>query len=142
MCPMPDTPARANDPGPQGHRNEPGQQAGKDEPQQPAGGDESPPPGHPNEPQQPAHAHAERPSRPTIDELRAVTQPPAVRGRKNSEHWVADVYLRRISPYLTRILLPTGVSANTVTWFMIVTGASAGLALVVPGIPGALLALL
>ncbi len=84
----------------------------------------------------------QRPARPTIDELRAVTQPPAVRGRKNSEHWVADLYLRRISPYLTRVLLPTGVSANTVTWFMIATGASAGLALLIPGIPGALLALL
>jgi phosphatidylglycerophosphate synthase len=84
----------------------------------------------------------ERPARPTIAELRAVTQPPAVRGRKNSEHWVADVYLRDISPYLTRVLLPTGVAANTVTWFMIVTGASAGLALLIPGIPGAMLALL
>ncbi len=40
-----------------------------------------------------------RPERPTIAELRTVTQPPAVRGRKNSEHWVADVYLRQISPY-------------------------------------------
>lgn len=91
---------------------------------------------------EPDPVRSERPERPTIAELRAVTQPPAVRGRKNSEHWVADVYLRRISPYLTRILLPTGVSANTVTWFMIITGASAGLALLIPGIPGALLALL
>jgi phosphatidylserine synthase len=84
----------------------------------------------------------DRPARPTIEELRAVTQPPAVRGRKNSEHWVADVYMRRISPYLTRVLLPTGVSANGVTWLMIITGASAGLALLIPGIPGAVLALL
>jgi len=85
---------------------------------------------------------ANRPAHPSIAELRAVTQPPAVRGRQNSEHWVADVYLRRISPYLTRALLPTGVSANTVTWFMIATGAAAGLALLIPGMPGAFLALL
>ncbi len=85
---------------------------------------------------------AQRPTRPTIAELRAVTQPPAVRGRLNSEHWVADVYLRRISPHLTRRLLRTGISANTVTWFMIVTGAAAGLALLIPGWPGAALALL
>ena len=85
---------------------------------------------------------ADRPEHPTIAQLRAVTQPPAVRGRRNSEHWVADVYLRRISPYLTRALLPTGVSANTVTWFMIATGAAAGLALLIPGMPGAFLALL
>lgn len=70
-----------------------------------------------------------------------MTQPPAVRGRRNSEHWVADLYLRRLSPYLTRLLLPTGISANGVTWIMIATGASAGLALLVPGMPGAILAL-
>ena len=40
----------------------------------------------------------------------------AVRGRRNSEHWVADVYLRRISPYLTRLLLRTSITANGVTW--------------------------
>lgn len=89
-----------------------------------------------------SESRPERPEHPTIAELRSVSQPPAVRGRRNSEHWVADVYLRGISPYLTRILLPTGVSANTVTWFMIITGASAGLALLIPGIPGAFLALL
>ena len=89
----------------------------------------------------PAPPVGERPDHPTIAQLREVTQPPAVRGRKNSEHWVADVYLRRLSPYLTRALLRTRVSANTVTWFMIVTGAAAGLALLVPGLPGAFLAL-
>ena len=83
----------------------------------------------------------DRPARPTIAELREVTQPPAVRGRRNSEHWVADVYLRQLSPYLTRLLLPTGISANAVTWLMIVTGASAGLALLIPGLVGAVLAL-
>jgi phosphatidylglycerophosphate synthase len=93
---------------------------------------------------EPAHepAHDARPANPTIAELRAVTQPPAVRGRKNSEHWVADVYLRRLSPYLTRQLLRTGMSANTVTWFMITTGAAAGLVLLIPGWPGAILALI
>ena len=96
------------------------------------------------EPQPPAPDGAQvspRPDRPTIAELRAVTQPPSVRGRRNSEHWVADLYLRRVSPYLTRALLRTGVSANGVTWLMIATGACAGLALLVPGLPGAMLAL-
>ena len=40
----------------------------------------------------------QRPARPTISEIRAVCQPDAVRMRANSEHWVADVYLRRVSP--------------------------------------------
>lgn len=83
----------------------------------------------------------ERPARPTIAQLREVTQPPAVRGRANSEHWVADVYLRRLSPYLTRWLLARGATPNAVTGLMILTGASAGLALLIAGIPGALLAL-
>lgn len=78
--------------------------------------------------------------RPSIAELRAVTQPPAVRGRRNSEHWTADLYQRRISPYLTRVLLATALTANAVTVLMIVTGAAAGAALLVPGIGGALLA--
>lgn len=85
---------------------------------------------------------APRPSRPTIAELREVCQPPAVRGRRNSEHWVADVYLRRISPYLTRQLLRTPITPNGVTWIMIGTGVGAALALLIPGIPGALLAVI
>jgi len=83
----------------------------------------------------------DRPEQPTIAELRAVTQPPAVRGRRNSEHWVADVYLRSWSPYLTRVLLRTSLSANAVTGIMIATGASAAFALLIPGLPGAILAL-
>ena len=84
----------------------------------------------------------ERPGRPTIAELRAVTQPEAIRGRRNSEHWTADLYQRQISPYLTRWLVATSLSANAVTVLMIVTGAAAGAALLVPGLVGALLAAL
>ncbi len=82
----------------------------------------------------------ERPARPTIAQLREVCQPPAVRGRRNSEHWVADAYQRRISPYLTRILLRTPITANGVTWLMVATGAGAAFALLIPGLPGAFLA--
>jgi phosphatidylglycerophosphate synthase len=82
-----------------------------------------------------------RPANPTVAQIREVGQPPAVRGRRNSEHWVADVYLRRISPYLTKILLKTPITANGVTWLMVATGASAALALLIPGMPGATLAL-
>lgn len=82
----------------------------------------------------------DRPSRPTIAQLRDVCQPPAVRGRRNSEHWVADAYLRRLSPYLTRLLLRTPITANGVTWLMVATGAAAAFALLIPGLPGAFLA--
>ena len=80
--------------------------------------------------------------RPTIAELRAVTQPESIRGRRNSEHWTADLYQRRLSPYLTRALLATSITANGVTVLMILTGAAAGAALLVPGLLGALLAAL
>ncbi|WP_138756795.1 CDP-alcohol phosphatidyltransferase family protein [Modestobacter altitudinis] len=83
---------------------------------------------------------AARPARPTIRQLREVTQPPSIRGRRNAEHWTGDLYMRRISPYLTRLLLRAGLSANAVTGLMIVTGAASGFALLVPGLAGAVLA--
>jgi phosphatidylglycerophosphate synthase len=82
------------------------------------------------------------PERPSIAELRAVTQPPSVTGRRNAEHWTGDLYQRRLSPYVTRILLGTAITANGVTVLMIVTGAAAGAALLVPGLLGAVLAAL
>lgn len=75
-------------------------------------------------------------------QIREVCQPPAIRGRTNSEHWVADVYLRDISPYLTRLLLRTPITANQVTWLMVATGASAALAVLIPGLLGPVLAAL
>ena len=58
----------------------------------------------------------------SLTELRAIAQPPTVMGRRNSEHWAGSLYLRRMSIYITRVLLPTRISANGVTWLMIVTG--------------------
>ncbi|MFD1714208.1 CDP-alcohol phosphatidyltransferase family protein [Amnibacterium flavum] len=77
----------------------------------------------------------------SIAEQRAVTQPPEVRLRANAEHWTASLYLRRISPYLTWPLLHTAISANGVTGLMILAGWSTAAALLIPGIGGALLAL-
>jgi len=65
----------------------------------------------------------ERPTRPTIAQLREVTQPPSVRTRAGAEHWVAHLYLRDLSPYLTRVLLRLGLSADAVTWLMILCAA-------------------
>lgn len=85
---------------------------------------------------------SERPSNPTIAQIREIAQPVSVTGRTNAEHWVADLYLRRISPYLTRILLKTPITANGVTYLMIFTGISVSAALLIPGYSGILLALL
>jgi phosphatidylglycerophosphate synthase len=83
-----------------------------------------------------------RPDRPSIAVLREVTQPPAIRGRRTAEHWTGDLYMRRISPYLTRVLLRVGLSANAVTALMIVSGSASGFALLIPGLWGAVLAVL
>ena len=82
-----------------------------------------------------------RPIRPTINQIREVSQPASVTGRSTSEHWVADLYQRRISPYLTRIFLRTPITANGVTWLMILVGASIGPALLIQGWVGIALAL-
>ena len=69
-----------------------------------------------------------RTSRPSIAELRAVAQPASIFARNSGEHWAGRLYVRRLSPYLTRLLIPTRVTPNAVTWMMIAAGvAAAGL---------------
>jgi phosphatidylglycerophosphate synthase len=68
----------------------------------------------------------------SLAELRALAQPPAVMGRRNSEHWAGALYLRRMSIYVTRLLVPTGISANGVTGLMILTGVAGAAVLVWP----------
>jgi phosphatidylglycerophosphate synthase len=82
-----------------------------------------------------------RPVNPTIEQIREVSQPLSVTGRSNAEHWVAELYLRKLSPYLTKILLKTPITANGVTYLMILTGISISAALMIPGYKGILLAL-
>jgi phosphatidylglycerophosphate synthase len=83
----------------------------------------------------------DRPAKPTIAQIREVSQPASVTGRSNAEHWVADLYLRKLSPYITRLLLATPITANGVTYLMIFTGVSISGALLIPGYLGILLAL-
>ena len=79
---------------------------------------------------------------PDLSELRAVAQPASVFDRANAEHWAGPLYLRRLSIHLTRQLLRTRVSADTVTWGMIVAGLLGAAALVLPGLLGAVLCVL
>lgn len=85
---------------------------------------------------------SDRPARPSIEQLRAVTQPPEVVGRRNAEHWTGDLYMRRISPYLTRWLVRTPLTPNGVTWLMILSGWLAGAVLLLPVFVTAVLAVL
>ena len=83
-----------------------------------------------------------RSSTPSIAELRAATQPASIFARNSGEHWAGRLYVRRLSPYVTRALLPTGVSPNAVTWGMIVVGIVAAGVLTLPGVIAALAAAL
>src|SRR5690625_1131470 len=68
---------------------------------------------------------------PTISELRAKAQPDDVLARANAEHWSGRLYLRHLSIYVTRLLVPTGISANGVAWLMAFIGVVGAAVLVV-----------
>lgn len=71
-------------------------------------------------------------ARPSIAELRAVAQPDTVVGRASAEHWAGRLYMRHLSIYLTRLLVPTRVTPDAVTWMLIVSGIGAALVLTIP----------
>lgn len=79
---------------------------------------------------------------PDLAELRRVAQPPSVFDRASAEHWAGPLYLRRLSIHLTRQLLRTPISADAVTWIMIVAGLMGAAALTLPGLLGAVLCVL
>jgi hypothetical protein len=82
------------------------------------------------------------PSRPSLAQVKAVAQPESVMGRANSEHWAGALYMRNVSPYVTRWLAPTRVTPDAVTWGMLVCGLLAAAALTIPGLWGAALCVL
>jgi phosphatidylglycerophosphate synthase len=79
---------------------------------------------------------------PSLDQLRAVAQPDEHIARYNSEHWSGGLYMRHLSLRLTRLLLPTGISPNGVTWLMIVVGVLGAYALPLPGVIGPIIVVL
>ena len=79
---------------------------------------------------------------PSIAELRAETQPDWLLARPNAEHWAGRLYMRRVSPYVTRIVLATPIPANAVTAAMIPAGLLAALCITIPGVWAAVLGVL
>nr|BFD91377.1 CDP-alcohol phosphatidyltransferase family protein [Kitasatospora sp. Xyl93] len=77
---------------------------------------------------------------PALAELREVCQPQAKLQSRNGEHWAGRLYMRRISLRTTRQLVRTPVSPNTLTWVMVACGVGGGAALLIPGLTGAVLA--
>jgi phosphatidylglycerophosphate synthase len=75
-----------------------------------------------------------RTSRPSIAELRAATQPPQIFERNSGEHWAGRLYIRRFSPYATRLFLRLGLSPDGVTWLFVATGVAAAALLALDGV--------
>ena len=71
---------------------------------------------------------------PSIAELRVRTQPEEIFARNSGEHWAGQLYMRRLSPYLTRLLIPTRLTPNRVTALMIAVGLAAAAVLTLPGL--------
>jgi phosphatidylglycerophosphate synthase len=76
---------------------------------------------------------------PTVAELRAVAQPAEHIARYNAEHWAGALYIRRLSVYATRALLPTGITPNGVTWLMVFVGLVGAAAVPFGGVVGPVL---
>lgn len=70
--------------------------------------------------------------RPGLGELREVVQPQLLVGDVSREHWMGRLYMRRLSLRLTRLLAPTTVTPDAVTWAMVLSGLAAALVLTVP----------
>src|SRR4051794_29663204 len=86
---------------------------------------------------------SQRQARPSVTEMRAKAQPPALLDRRSGEHWMGRLYLRRISVHISRVFVGTGTAPNTLTGVMIVVGlVGAAAAALVPGVLGALLTVL
>jgi phosphatidylglycerophosphate synthase len=79
---------------------------------------------------------------PSIAELREATQPPSLFARNSGEHWAGRLYVRKLSPYLTKAVIPTRLTPNALTYAMIAVGVGAAVALSVPGVLTAVLAVL
>ncbi|MEV6104828.1 CDP-alcohol phosphatidyltransferase family protein [Streptomyces sp. NPDC051940] len=80
--------------------------------------------------------------KPSVAELRPVVHPAGVKDRRSGEHWGGRLYMREISLRVDRHLVNTKITPNQVTYLMTVAGVLALPALLVPGIPGALLGVL
>jgi phosphatidylglycerophosphate synthase len=77
-------------------------------------------------------------SGPSLAEVRAVGQPPAVLERLNDEHLLGRLYMRRLSPGATWLFARLGWSPNAVTAGFIVCGLAAAGVTVVAGLAPAI----
>jgi phosphatidylglycerophosphate synthase len=77
-------------------------------------------------------------SRPSLAELRAVAQPSTTVNRTSGEHWAGVLYMRRVSLRLTRLIAPTRVTPDALTWSLVLCGLAAAAVLMLPSVWAAL----
>lgn len=73
-----------------------------------------------------------------LEELREVIHP-AGKLDSRAEHWAGRLYMRALSLRVTRLMLGTRFSPNQITTVMVFAGVLSGVALVLPGLGGAVL---
>ncbi|WP_307659955.1 CDP-alcohol phosphatidyltransferase family protein [Streptomyces sp. V1I1] len=78
--------------------------------------------------------------RPSVAELRPVVHPEGVKDRRSGEHWAGRLYMREISLHIDPYLVNTKITPNQLTYLMVVVGVLGGAALLIPGLTGAILA--
>ncbi|WPW32618.1 CDP-alcohol phosphatidyltransferase family protein [Streptomyces atratus] len=78
--------------------------------------------------------------RPSVAELRPVVHPDGVKDRRSGEHWAGRMYMREISLHIDPYLVNTKITPNQLTYLMVVVGVIGGGALLIPGLTGAILA--
>ncbi|WP_329025075.1 CDP-alcohol phosphatidyltransferase family protein [Streptomyces sp. NBC_00690] len=78
--------------------------------------------------------------RPSVAELRPVVHPEGVKDRRSGEHWAGRLYMREISLHVDPYLVNTRITPNQLTYLMVVVGVIGGAVLLVPGLTGAILA--
>ena len=76
----------------------------------------------------------------SIAHIKSVGQPPEVLNRRVAEHWSGPLYMRKISPYLSKFLLSIGLSPTMVTWLMVFSGWLAAASVLKTGLIGVILA--
>ncbi|MGA0733436.1 MAG: CDP-alcohol phosphatidyltransferase family protein, partial [Candidatus Nanopelagicales bacterium] len=72
-----------------------------------------------------------------IAEIRSLGQPESVMNRRVAEHWTGPAYMRKVSPYLSKLFLSLNISPTQVTWLMVLAGWLASWALTNPWLWGA-----
>lgn len=63
-----------------------------------------------------------------------------MKDRRSGEHWAGRLYMREISLHIDPYLVNTKITPNQLTYLMVVVGVLGGAALLIPGLPGAILA--